>query len=136
MRWWRKISMPGEIKYFFDTYAIVAILDDAKEYQGFEINKGVTTTLNLMETQYSMHKRGAKDAEIKRTLSNLSPLCIGFSEESCFDSVKFRYENRKRELSYIDCLGYVLAKKNGVPFLTGDKGFKELPNVKFVRVSD
>ena len=88
-----------------------------------------------METQYSMRKRGAGDNEIKKTLSDLLPLCIGFSEEDCFDSVKFRYDNRKGKMSYIDCLGYVLAKNNKIPFLTGDKAFENLPNVKFVKAN-
>lgn len=125
--------MHGGIKYFFDTYAIVAILDGVKEYAMFNSREGVTTLLNLMEAQYAMHRRGMTDSEIKRIVSDLMPLCIGFSEEDCFESVKFKYENRKKGLSYIDCLGYVLARKNRIPFLTGDKEFEGLSNVKFVK---
>ncbi len=126
--------MPGEIKYYFDSYAIVAVLDDAEAYRRFNVAEGVTTTLNLMETQYALYKKGVKEAEIKRALDDLSPMCIGFSEGDCFEAVRFRYANRRKRLSYFDCLGYILSEKNEVPFLTGDKEFEGLENVEFVRI--
>ena len=46
---------------------------------------------------------------------------------------EFRLNNYKRELSYIDCLGYILAKKRGFKFLTGDEQFKYFDNVEFVK---
>ena len=41
-------------------------------------------------------------------------------------------EYKKFDLSYADCLGYVISKKLNIRFLTGDKQFKDLPNVEFV----
>ena len=32
-----------------------------------------------------------------------------------------------------DCVGYVVAKRVGVKFLTGDREFKDMPNVEFVK---
>ena len=46
-----------------------------------------------------------------------------------------QYENKKKDLSYIDALGYNMALKNKIPFLTGDKEFKDLPNVIFVKTN-
>ena len=45
----------------------------------------------------------------------------------------FRLLNKKRKLSYVDCLGYILAGMNGAKFLTGDNQFKDLQNVEFVK---
>ena len=36
-------------------------------------------------------------------------------------------------LSYADCIGYVIARREGMKFLTGDAAFKRLENVEFVR---
>lgn len=60
-------------------------------------------------------------------------MCVGYSAPDCFDAVKFRFRNKERRLSYVDCLGYVLAKRRGATFVTGDKEFSDLPNVTFVR---
>ena len=45
--------------------------------------------------------------------------------------MKFRY--KKESLSFTDCLGYVLAKKNHLKFLTGDNQFEHKENVEFVK---
>ena len=37
------------------------------------------------------------------------------------------------KLSFIDCIGYYLAKKNKAKFLTGDEKFKNMENVEFVK---
>lgn len=45
---------------------------------------------------------------------------------------KFRFENIKKGLSFIDCFGYVLALNNHMKFLTGYKEFEGVENVEFV----
>ena len=47
--------------------------------------------------------------------------------------MKIRRENRKKNLSYADCLGYAFALENNRLFLTGDKEFKDMKGVEFVR---
>jgi predicted nucleic acid-binding protein len=37
------------------------------------------------------------------------------------------------DVSYTDALGYYLAGRMKIPFLTGDRWFKDLKNVEFVR---
>jgi len=45
----------------------------------------------------------------------------------------FRKGQSKKKLSYIDCIGYVLAKENGIPFVTGDMQFEGMANVEFIK---
>lgn len=45
----------------------------------------------------------------------------------------FRWEYKNRRISMADAIGFTLAAKLGVPFLTGDRQFEDLPNVEFVR---
>ena len=47
--------------------------------------------------------------------------------------MQFRAESKSRDLSYVDCIGYVIAMRNNIRFLTGDRQFRNLPNVTFVR---
>lgn len=125
--------MHGATKYFFDSYALIAILSGSRKYAKIKLSEGLTTLPNLMEVQYFLHKQGIEEDEIQETLSQLLPTRISFSANDCFESVKFRYANRERKLSYVDCLGYILAKKKKVLFVTGDKEFKVMSNVMFVR---
>lgn len=38
-----------------------------------------------------------------------------------------------KDLSIPDVIGYIIAKRHGVPFLTGDSGFEGFDNVEFVK---
>jgi predicted nucleic acid-binding protein len=40
---------------------------------------------------------------------------------------------KDRSLSYADCVGYITARKFGIPFLTGDKEFKDMEGVIFIK---
>ena len=47
--------------------------------------------------------------------------------------MKFRYNNKKKEMSMTDCISYFMAKELGIKFLTGDKEFENLENVEFAK---
>ena len=55
------------------------------------------------------------------------------NENIAKEAAKFRKANYKRELSYIDCIGYALSKSMGFKFLTGDDFFEKMENVEFVK---
>jgi len=126
--------MLGGTKYFFDSYALIALWEDATNYRKFGLSEGSTALTNLMEVQYYLHRNGKKEFEIREAISDLLPICIEFSEEDCFEAVKFRFKNKDKNMSYTDCLGYALAKRRGTTFVTGDLAFEGLPNVEFVRI--
>ena len=46
--------------------------------------------------------------------------------------LRLQLKNKSRDVSYADALGYYLALKSKVKFLTGDKWFKGLEGVEFV----
>ncbi|MEK7120534.1 MAG: type II toxin-antitoxin system VapC family toxin, partial [Patescibacteria group bacterium] len=58
---------------------------------------------------------------------------IDFSDETIKGANEFRLKNYRRDLSYVDCVGYILAKKLNAKFLTGDEQFKNFDNVEFVK---
>ena len=45
----------------------------------------------------------------------------------------FRFKNRVKNFSFIDCFGYILEKENGLIFLTGDQEFEGIKGVEYVK---
>ena len=58
---------------------------------------------------------------------------VSISNEDIIEAMDFRKENYKKDLSYVDCVGYTIARKMGLLFLTGDRHFEHFDNVKFVK---
>jgi len=124
----------GEIKtYFFDTYSFFEIIEGRKEYEEFIKEVGIVTTkMNLMELHYGLLiKKGKETAD--KYYDELSKFTVEIEDETIKLANVFKSINKKMKLSYIDCIGYILAKKLNIPFLTGDKEFKYLDNVEFVK---
>ena len=128
MRYSHQIRM----KYFFDTYAIIEILKDSesyKEFIGFEI---ITSAFNISEAYYFFIEYNGK-GEASKMFDKLKFSLLDVDREIAIKASLFRHENKKLKLSYADCIGYCLSKENGLIFLTGDDGFKNLDNVEFVK---
>ncbi len=123
-------------KYFYDSYAIIEYLkDNPKFYFYFEESEGVTTLCNVMEVYYSVLKEfGINKAKL--ALDVLRTFLINFDFKDIESSMNFRFKNKNKKFSYTDCLGYTIAKKLNIKFLTGDQGFKDLPNVEFIKAKE
>lgn len=124
--------MEETISYFFDTYALYEIVLKNKNYEHYikDINV-ITTILNLMELHYIILRRHSKE-DADKAFQRFREFCINFNDETIKEANAFRLQHYKRDLSYVDCIGYVLSKKSNVKFLTGDPQFKEFDNVEFV----
>lgn len=118
--------------FFFDSYAFFEIVNGNLAYEPYtkEISI-VTTKLNLMELHYGLLRVEGKE-KADELYEKYLKFVIDFSDEDIKESNKFRLQNKKRDLSYIDCLGYVIAKRMNIKFLTGDSMFKDLSNVEFM----
>jgi predicted nucleic acid-binding protein len=120
------------VTYFFDTYALYEYVEGSDNYKRFTSVVILTTQLNLMELYYGLLVKYDKTrAEFYYSL--FSPYVIELDDTTIKEAMFFRKEFRKRNLSYIDCLGYIMAKRRGVKFLTGDKEFEDMDNVEFVK---
>jgi predicted nucleic acid-binding protein len=49
------------------------------------------------------------------------------------EASKLKFEHKAEKLSYIDCLGYCIAKTLNMKFLTGDEKFEKKSNVEFAK---
>lgn len=120
--------------YFLDTYAIIEFLKSNASYLKYFKQRNITTRLNLMELYYKSLRDFGKILADK-FYSKFLVFVVEFDDDVIKEAMEFRLKMRKigKGLSYTDAIGYIVAKKNKVKFLTGDDEFKGLPNVKFVK---
>ena len=123
--------MIGKAKYFFDTYAIIEILNDNPSYTRYKEISMITGLLNLGELVYWMLKDHKK---IKANLVNeLKKSMLNVEFEDIIEGMKFKYQHMKKKFSFVDCVGYMMASRRDLIFVTGDEGFRDMPNVEFVK---
>jgi uncharacterized protein len=119
-------------QYFFDTYPVIEILNDNSNFERFREIPVIFTIFNLAELYYSvLNSWGEEKANV--IFESYKDAVVEIDDNSLKEAMKFRKENKKRDVSYTDCIGYVYAKRNGLKFLTGDKEFENMPNVEFVK---
>jgi len=118
--------------YFFDTYALIEIIKGNKNYDRFLDEEIITSSLNLGELFYAMVRETDEKTAIK-WMTILNDNAFDAELDVIVEAIKFRLKNKKKKLSYIDCIGYVMAKIHGIKFLTGDKGFEGISNVEYVK---
>ena len=121
-----------EVAYFFDTYAIIEILKQNPNYERYSNLSPTFTIFNLAEIYYSVLKDyGVEKA--KDIYEDYKTMVVEINDSVLQESMHFRYDNKKKDISYSDSIGYTYAKKNNMKFLTGDKEFEDLENVEFVK---
>lgn len=119
--------------YFFDTYAFYEILDGNTNYQNYKKAVSIVTTrLNLMELHYGLLLNYGKEyADL--CYNELLKFVVEISDDIIKLANNFRVLYKDRKMSYVDCIGYTIARSRNIKFLTGDKQFKDLDNVEFVK---
>lgn len=118
--------------YFFDSYAVMEIAYENQNYKDYSDKNPVLTKLNLFEIFYHiLRESGEEDAN--KVFQKYFSFAVDFNENVIKEAARFRLEHKKRNLSMTDCIGYIIAKKLGIKFLTGDKEFENLDNVEFVK---
>ena len=76
---------------------------------------------------------GKKRGRSRKKTAEVNIILIDIKDIDIIEACKFRFLHRAKKLSYADCIGYALAKRNGLKFLTGDRRFEGLENVEFVK---
>lgn len=118
--------------YFFDTYAIIEIMESNPNYEDFKNFKITTSVMNVGEL-YSIILREKSKLKADEWFYNFNCEILEISPEVMIKSVYFRHLNKNKNLSSTDAVGYTLSSKHNLKFLTGDKQFENMPNVEFVK---
>ncbi len=113
-----------------DSFALIELRKQNPHYISYKTTNLIITENALLEFSYYL-LREQKDA--KQTIEQFWQYTRQITQTVAYASIKMKYALRDKKLSYADCLGYCLARELNVPFLTGDKQFKDLPNVEWVR---
>lgn len=118
--------------YFFDTYAFIEIIRGNQKYARFKAVQMATTKLNLMEVYYWLLNKFGKTAA-DRFYDETAEYAADIEDRVIKEAMVFRLQHKSKNLSYVDCIGYMLAKMYNIKFLTGDRQFKGMDNVEFVQ---
>lgn len=126
-----KVKRMAEGVAFADTYALIAMLKDKPAYERYKGWTLIGSAHNLMELCYYLLRIGNEELA-EQVLADTPFVMAPISETSIGAGARYKFERRQDRLSYADCLGYALARELGIPFLTGDVKFKDVPGVLFV----
>lgn len=120
------------MQYFFDSYAIIEIIKQNSSYLKYSHSVIITNLLHLAEVYYHLlvnYNQKTADYWVRK-------LNLSFVEITCqtaIEASKVKFKNKNAKLSYADCIGYITAQKHGLKFVTGDKQFKDMKGVEWVR---
>lgn len=118
-------------KYFFDAYAIIEITKGNSNYEPYLDSEIIINNFTFSELCYSWFRD--KNPNANDYIKKYSKHIVSVSPDWIEEAMKFRLNWKDRKVSVPDCIGYIMAKKLGIKFLTGDKEFKDLDNVEFVK---
>lgn len=117
--------------YFFDSYAIIELIEGNQAYLPYKQSRMAITSLNLIEVHYYLLKKFG-EAFAEAFFSSLLQATVDYDPFIPRANI-MRHSLKKRDVSTTDCIGYLVAKSAGMKFLTGDKEFENMPNVEFVK---
>lgn len=120
----------SEEAYFFDTYALFEIIRGNPAYVRYKDSAALITIFNLAELNYGLKKETSKLVADSIT-DKYSSLLVNVSLDELKEAMNMKIGDKK--FSIPDAVGYTVAKKHSVRFLTGDESFRKLPNVEFVK---
>ena len=122
-------------RFFLDTYAILEYLRGNAEYLSrMSGSEFATSPLNLMELYYVfLRDHGEKAAERVYSLYRHYQAETTDEDVRSGMALKLRMKSKRIGLSYADALGYAIAERLGMKYLTGDDAFRDLLNVEFVK---
>lgn len=118
--------------FCLDTSVLVEIAKDNPKFTKFNKEAFVIPDAVLAEF-YGVILRDYDEQTADYWFRKMSPFAQQTTKELLKEAVKFRHENRAKNFSFFDAVGYIHAVKNGYIFLTGDGAFEGLPNVEFVK---
>ena len=116
--------------YFFDSYAIFEMLEGNLNYEKYKSCLTILTKMNLFEIYHGILREKGKE-KAKEILEKFSDSIVDFNNEDIINASKIKKQNPKRSMT--DCVGYIVALRLKIKFLTGDKEFENLANVEYVK---
>ncbi len=122
--------------FFADSYAILAVMRGDAEYSRRfrEASFFRTGNWNLLECYYAHVSQGIAPQAAADRLAPFLRAAVGDGWDvlRAAAEVRIRFRSLGRVISNVDAVGYALARRHGLQFLTGDPSFKGMPGVDFL----
>jgi len=119
-------------KFFFDASAIIRVVQGEDEFAPYANQSIVTERGHVFEfTRHLVKTVGARGA--RESLSRLRAARVEPTDEDLVEAAKL--VTRSTSLSAQDALGYVLARRERLVFLTTDRAFRNMPGAEVVDVA-
>lgn len=118
--------------YCLDTYALWEIHLGNPRYSKLLNNEFVVTDWTLAEFYKTMlreYNKSTADYWFKKFIQHVRKVEINV----LIKAVLFQHENKRKNMSLFDCVGYMYSLDSDLKFVTGDKEFKNRPNVEFIK---
>ncbi len=115
---------------YLDTYILAEIAEGNKKYFCYIEEDFILTDLTLAEF-YWVLLRDTNPEVADYWFQKLRVYAVIISAEMMIEAMRFRRLHKQKDLSFFDCIGYVYACKNNIPFVTGDMQFEKMKNVEF-----
>ena len=121
--------------FFADSYALIEMLKGNENYRAFQSKRLITTEFNICEVGFAVCRNYPANApQVLKTVRKMVTLRATSNEDYCSGAArKKEASGQGKKLSTIDCVGYSVANRLKIPFLTGDREFADMNNVQFVR---
>jgi uncharacterized protein with PIN domain len=121
--------------FFADSYALTGMLKGNENYQSFQSEHLITTEFNICEVGFAVCREyPGRATRVLKTLRKMVVIQETRDEASCAGAARRKLATGEgKKLSTIDCVGYSVANRLNIPFLTGDREFADMDNVQFVR---
>ena len=117
--------------YCLDTYALVEIAEGNPKFVFLLKEKFVIPSITLAEFFWVVLRDKSEEDAVYWSEKLLS-FSVDVSISTLIRAQKFRYVNRKRNISFFDSAGYFFAQDNDYLFVTGDKEFKNMKGVTHI----
>jgi predicted nucleic acid-binding protein len=119
------------VVFVADTYALIELVLGNPSYKRFLESELVVTDFVLTEFYYYC-LRYYGEVKAAELLEKHLPLRTRITPQTIELAGALRFTYKRENLSYTDCIGWALSNELGVPFLTGDKAFRDKQGVEFV----
>lgn len=120
----------------FDSSAILAVFrgESGAEVTISYIEQGIISAVNLGEVSQVQMRGGQSRQEIEEIFYQLGVPVVDVDANLALDASEMRAPALAKGLSQADCICLALAKREGVPALTGDRKWLEIADVVGVEV--
>ena len=115
-----------------DTYALIEVAKGNSEYVKLFEKEFLITNETLAEFFWVVLRDfGSRLAE--EWYKKLASYGTDVKQSLLIEAMRYRFEHKKENLSFFDCVGYLYAQTENHLFVTGDKEFKDKKGVLFIK---